>query len=66
MSNYMTTIEAAEALNRTPKTLYSWAAYGKGPVQPEKGPRNRLRWPATTINKLVAKGFLDRPPTQPY
>lgn len=66
MSNYMTTTEAAEALNRTPKTLYGWAAYGKGPVQPEKGPRNRLQWPAKTINKLVAKGFLDRPPTQAY
>ena len=73
MSNYMTTHEAAKALNRSPKTLYGWVARGEGPVQPEKGPRsrlagrpNQLRWPAKTINKLVAEGFLDRPPTQAY
>ncbi len=66
MSNYMTTSEAAKALNRATKTLHGWAARGKGPVQPERGPGNRLQWPATTINKLVAKGFLDRPSTQPY
>ena len=73
MSNYMTTHEAAKALNRSTKTLYGWVARGEGPVQPEKGPRsrlaghgNRLRWPAKTINELVAKGFLDRPSTQPY
>ena len=73
MSNYMTTPEAAKALNRSTKTLYGWVARGNGPVQPEKGPgnrlqwpANRLRWPAKTTNKLVAKGFLDRPSTQPY
>lgn len=66
MSNYMTTPEAAKALNRSTKTLYGWVARGKGPVQPEKGPGNQLHWPAKTINKLVAKGFLDRPPTQAY
>ena len=73
MSNYMTTPEAAKALNRSTKTLYGWVASGKGPVQPEKGHRSRLAggrsrlwWPAKTINELVAKGFLDRPSTQPY
>ena len=73
MSNYMTTHEAAKALNRSTKTLYGWVARGEGPVQPEKGHRGRLagsrsqlRWPAKTINELVAKGFLDRPSTQPY
>lgn len=66
MSNYMTTPEAAKALNRSTKTLYGWVSRGKGPVQPEKGPGNQLHWPTKTINKLVAKGFLDRPSTQPY
>ena len=69
MSNYMTTPEAAKALNRSTKTLYGWVARGNGPVQPEKGYngyKGRLLWPAKTINKLVAKGFLDRPPTQAY
>ena len=66
MSNYMTTTEAAKALNRTPKTLYAWSAHGNGPVQPVKTSGNRLQRPAKTINKLVAKGFLDRPPTQAY
>lgn len=66
MSNYMTTPEAAKALNRSTKTLYGWVARGKAPVQPEKGPGNQLHWPTETINKLVAKGFPDRPPTQAY
>lgn len=66
MSNYMTTPEAAKALNRSIKTLYGWVALSKGPVQPKKGPRNQLQWPAKTINELVAKGFLDRPSTQAY
>lgn len=66
MSNYMTTSEAAKALNRATKTLYGWVARGKGPVQPEKGYGNQLHWPTKTINKLVAEGFLDRPPTQAY
>ena len=70
MSNYMTTPEAAKALNRSTKTLYGWVARGKGPVQPEKVPGkvpgNQLHWPAKKINELVAKGFLDRPPTQAY
>ena len=66
MSNYMTTPEAAKALNRSTTTLYGWVARGKGPVQPEKGPGNQLHWPTKTINKLVAKGFLDRPSTQAY
>ena len=42
MSNYMTTPEAAKALNRSTKTLYGWVARGNGPVQPEKGHGNRL------------------------
>ena len=62
----MTTPEAAKALNRSTKTLYGWVSRGKGPVQPEKDPGNQLHWPTKTINKLVAKGFRDRPPTQAY
>ena len=66
MSKYMTTPEAAKALNRSTKTLYSWVARGRGPVLPVKDSSHQLLWPAKTINKLVAKGFLDRPPTQAY
>ena len=66
MSNYLSTAEAAKALNRSTKTLYDWVARDKGPVRPEKDAHNRLQWPAKTINKLVAKGFLDRPSTQAY
>lgn len=69
MKLYMTTAEAAKALDRSPKTLYGWASRGKGPLKPEKGYNGyhgRLLWPTKTINKLVAKGFLDRPSTQAY
>ena len=66
MSNYMTTPEAAKALNRSTKTLYNWSAYGRAPVLPVKDSSHQLLWPAKTINKLVAKGFLDRPSTQAY
>ena len=66
MSKYMTTPEAAKALNRSTKTLYRWVARGRGPVLPVKDSSHQLLWPAKTINKLVAKGFLDRPPTQAY
>ena len=66
MSKYMTTPEAAKALNRSTKTLYSWVARGRAPVLPVKDSSHQLLWPAKTINKLVAKGFLDRPPTQAY
>ena len=66
MSNYMTTPEAAKALNRSTKTLYGWVARGTGPVQPEHGRGNRLPWPAQTTNQLVATGFPDRPPRPAY
>jgi hypothetical protein len=49
----LTTAEAAQALNRQPKTLNKWAFTHTGPIQPLRI-NGRLAWPADQIAALLS------------
>ena len=51
--DYITTEEAALALNRKPQTLYKWACEGSGPVRPIRQ-FGRLGWPVTELAHVLA------------
>lgn len=48
----LTTKQAAQAINRKPKTLYKWACLGIGPIKPLRI-NGRLAWPADDVAKLL-------------
>jgi hypothetical protein len=51
----MTTVQAAAALNRKPRTLNKWAFTKTGPVQPIRV-HGRLLWPSDEIAALTQGG----------
>ena len=51
----LTTAEAAQALNRAPQTLRTWACFENGPIRPVRI-HGRLAWPADEIAKLLNGG----------
>lgn len=46
---------AAHHLNRSPKTLRSWAYTGSGPISPKRI-HGRLAWPVENLRQLLAGG----------
>lgn len=46
------TRDAAYHLNRQRQTLHTWAAYGKGPIQPVRV-NGRLAWPVAEIKRVL-------------
>ncbi len=49
----LSTAEAAQALNRKPQTLRSWASTESGPIRPVRI-HGRLAWPADQIALLLS------------
>lgn len=54
--DFLTTTEAAHALNRQDQTLRKWACLGNGPISPVRV-NGRLMWSVSDIAKLL-KGAL--------
>lgn len=48
----LTTLEAAYYLNRSAKTLRSWACYENGPVRPLRI-NGQLAWPLTEVKRCL-------------
>lgn len=48
----LTTLEAAHYLNRSAKTLRSWACYENGPVRPLRI-NGQLAWPLTEVKRCL-------------
>lgn len=48
----VSTREAAFHLSRQFQTLHTWAAYGKGPIQPIRV-NGRLAWPVAAIKRVL-------------
>ncbi|TNC82776.1 MAG: hypothetical protein C9356_02590 [Oleiphilus sp.] len=51
IKHYLSTNEAAHALNRSPQTLRKWACLDTGPIKPIRI-HGRLAWPVDAIVAL--------------
>ncbi|TIC85187.1 helix-turn-helix domain-containing protein [Crenobacter intestini] len=51
---FVLTDEAAPAILHKPQTLYKWACYGNGPIQPVRIGR-RLLWRVSDLARLVGE-----------
>ena len=50
--SHVSTVVAANSLNRSPQTLRKWACYQHGPIRPARV-NGRLAWPMAEIRRVL-------------